>query len=193
MTPYEAYCCHRAIRHHFQTPSYDYFEKQGKLKNTVTGYRNCDAKRMYKKLSDHRDPKGVILANVLVDRGEFVADLINCEGIKRYTEWSGRVQAGTYHFREEVEQLSLPFVKNIKVIDGQHPPLFTRYAKGKFSLENLIVINELTGCFEYWNKELLDPIYWPKQYQKFVKYRPFVRKDFSKYRQVLLDLHADKC
>lgn len=193
MTPYEAYCCHRAIRHHFQVPTYDFFEKQGKLKNTITGYRNCDQKRLYKKLSDHRDPKGVILANVLEDRGEFVADLINCEGLKRHANWSSRVQAGTYHFREQVEQLSFPFVNNIKVIDGQHPPLFTRYAKGKFSLENLIVINELTGCFAYWDKEILDPIYWPKHYQKCVKYSPFVYKDFSKYRQVLLDIRADKC
>jgi hypothetical protein len=193
MTPYETYCCHLAIRTHFQEERYDCFANEGRLKNTRVGYKKCDQKLMYQRLSRHRDPASVILANVVADRGNFIADIISREGMTRYDQWLQRKEAGPYQFREQLEQLKWPFVQNIKVINHQHPPLLTRYAKGKFSLENLIVINELTGCFEYWQSLLLDPVYWPKHYMKAKKYRPFLSLDFSKYRKVLLDLAEEKC
>lgn len=75
--------------------------------------------------------------------------------------------------------------QNILVTDGQHPPLLRMFKQGKISAETLIALDDVLNIFKHWNKNIEEDIIWPKMYLKLMKYKPFIKYDTVKIKELL--------
>ena len=69
--------------------------------------------------------------------------------------------------------------------EGQHPPLFTMYARGEVDAETLIGIDSVLNCFEKWDKQIDDELVWGDAYFYLCKYRPFLKLHPDKFKKIL--------
>jgi hypothetical protein len=187
MTPFEAYQMFQALKQHFTTKSYDYFKYHGKIKADANSFDVRKDKYFYYKLSKKEDLQGFLVANFITNNVKWVGDLLDNNSDQCYIDYSKRQQALTYLFRGDISALDDDFAKNFKVVDGQFPPALKLYNRKEISIETLVVLNEILGIFNHWNKEIVDPIVWPSIYLKCMKYKPFMSMDIAKLKQTLRD------
>lgn len=122
-----------------------------------------------------------MLANMIVKPRTYIRDLVNNEECKIITmKFMKTVQSLTYIVKSELSQLDDNFDSNFTIIDGQHPPILGLYLSGKIGPETLIIIDDLIGCFDYWNKNIQDTIIWPDVYRMCQKYKPFLSEVYDK-------------
>lgn len=188
MTPYECFQLYNALKLHFTSPSYDFFKYQGKTRSDHRVFEKRRDKYHFYKLSKHRDPQGLIVANLAQGTGSWVGDLLTEEAGERYTNYVARQQSLTYTIKSELERLGDGFKSAFKVREGQHPPLLVAYRRGELSIETLTILNNLLNFFPIWDKKISDPVLWPNVRDRCLKYSPFIKYDKTKVKQILRDL-----
>jgi hypothetical protein len=62
------------------------------------------------------------------------------------------------------------------------------YLSGKIAIETLIILNNKTRMFDFWNQRIEEQIIWPSVYLKCTKYTPFVCYDEEKTTKILLEI-----
>jgi hypothetical protein len=188
MTSYEAYQLLRALTQHFTTKSYDFIKYRGKTNCNPAAFDIRKDKHMYYRISKIPDLQGYIIANLLANNVKWVGDLVDNDAEACYVEYTKRIQSLTYVFRSEIAKLDSNFDANFKVVSGQHPVAFKLYNRKQISIETLIILNEILGFFDHWNKEIVDPVVWPGVYLKCMKYKPFMPSfDLPKLKAILRD------
>jgi len=184
---YETYIAYLALQRHF-TSSYDYFKYNGKVNASPQSFEIRKDKFQFYKLSKHNDYKNYIVANMVnSDKKIWVGDLLNSESDDIYKQWSKKIQSLTYHFKQEIRTLDEDFDSNFKVVNGQHPPLLNEVIAKRFSLESLIILDDILDIFKHWNSKIALQIIWEVVYSKSSKYKPFLQYDRSVMKQTLLD------
>jgi hypothetical protein len=188
MNGFETYKMYVALKNHFTSLTYDYFRYGGKTRASVSTYESRKDKYFFEKLGRKRNVQDFILANI-IENGPtvWVGDLANEQQAEdNYKQWVKRQQSFTYMFTEDISKLKLPYDQNIIVVDGQHPPLLKHVIHKDISVETAIVLNDLCSYTRHWNKNIEDPIIWPALYQKCKKYKPFLKYDKEKLKQIVL-------
>jgi len=184
---YDAYITYLALQRHF-TSSYDYFKYNGKVNATPQSFEIRKDKFQFYKLSKHNDYKNYIIANLVnTDKKIWVGDLLTNESDDIYKQWLKKIQSLSYHFKQEVSKLNTDFDSNFKVVDGQHPPLLNEVIAKRFSLEALIILDDVLDIFNHWNNKIGLQIIWERVYSKSIKYKPFLHYDRKVMKQTLLD------
>ncbi len=180
MTPVEAYELYTALWSHFNS-SYDFVKYNGKLKYAKSGFEKHRSKYYFQKLSKHPDPKGLVLSNLIVSTDIYITGLfVDEESHTIWKEWKKRQDALSYEFSQAVKIL---VYDDFHCIHSQHPNLLHLYLRGRFSIENMVILDDLIEFSEYWNKELQDPI-WEETYNKMKKYKPFLSYDKEKMLEI---------
>ena len=187
---YDTYIYYLALKRHFTT-SYDFFKYQGKVKASLDAFEKRNDKYHFYKLSKRSDSKDFILANMVHDPGLWVGNLFNEGAEKVYTDWKKIQQALTYTFKQDINSLDENFDSNLIVHDGNHPKLLRMYMSRQIHTESLIMINEVTNVFGYWDKKLVDKIIWPDIKNKCIKYRPFLSLDKDKIKTAILSTFSN--
>lgn len=188
MTPYECFQLYNALKLHFTNPSYDYFKYQGKTRIDHRVFERRKDKYQFYKLSKHRDPQGLIVANFAAGSAGWIGDLLTEEANDRYTDWLGRQQSITYRFQSDMEKLADNLKSNFQVKEGQHPPLLVYVKRGVISIETLTILNELLSFFPTWDIKINDTVLWPNIRNRCLKYAPFITYDRVKIKQILKNL-----
>jgi hypothetical protein len=57
----------------------------------------------------------------------------------------------------------------------------------RISLETLVIVCDITGCLNYWEKNISDTIVFPDINKLVRKYHPFIEYDKLKLKKILLD------
>jgi hypothetical protein len=175
---------------HFTKDNYDYFKYNAKVRANPQSFETRKDKFFFYKLSKKEDLLNFYVANMLekpdVWAGELVTD--KCKDI--YDKWKKHHDALTYNFTLEVRDLYPDFDEQVKVKGGQHPPLYKLYRQGLLSIESLIILDEIYNIFEYWNREIADPVLWPKTYMLCKKYKGFLHYDIKKFKNALKKIIA---
>lgn len=187
MTPFEAYKLFIALKNHF-TSNYDFFKYNGSVKADAASFDNRKDKHYFYKLSKHKDPKGFVVANLLVDNGKWIGDLFTDKADRLYTEWLKRQQSISYNFQNECSKLLTNFNDNFIVKNGQHPHLLKMYRHGEVSLETMVILDDILGYSLHWTKNIDDTIIWPRINTLMSKYRMFCNYDKFKLRKQLRQL-----
>ena len=186
----DAFDCYRtylALTQHFHT-SYDYFKYSGKVNARPDTFEVRKDKFQFYKLSKKKDYKAHILANLIEsDKKIWVGDLLTSESEDIYKQWLKKIQSLSYHFKVEIQKLNEDFDSNFKVVDGQHPPLLNEVIGKRFSLEALIILNDILDIFKYWNQKIALQILWNEVYSKSSKYKPFLQYDKPVMKKTLID------
>lgn len=182
MNALQAYQLYLAIRLHFTSDSYDYFKYGGKTRQVSQSKFDVRKDRyQFEKLARHPDPTNLLVSNFTVGDLRWIGDInIGC-----YTDWQKRTQSLTYLFESEIKQLEGDFNSYFTVRDGQHPKILNMYGQGTISIETLVIINEIIRCFDFWNSKIQEKVIWPTLERKFRKYRPFLKIDVDKFKQIL--------
>lgn len=187
MTGYEAFCLFTSIKMHFSNPKYDYFKYGGKIKISPESYSKRNDKLNFYKLSKKKDPKGLILANVLSNTKLWVTDCLTSEGETSYKKWLHVNQSLQYIYTQDLSKLDSDFDNNLKVDGDSYPKLLTLYNHNKVNIETLIILNKLVNFIPHWNKKITDSILWPDTYIKIIKYDPFIMVDREIYKKLTVD------
>jgi|TARA_R110000796_G_scaffold54712_1_gene127865 hypothetical protein len=187
---FELYTYYMAMKKHFTT-SYDYVKYGGKMRLSVDSFENRKDKFFFYKLAKRRDCKDFVLANLIQKPNLWIGDLVNSEYANTiYTEWSKRQQAITYVFKNELEELDDDFNSNFVVEDGQYPNALKLYNTKRVSIESLIILDDLTHCFKYWDRAINDTIVYPSINKIVQNYKPFLSYDKAKMRKICLDKYS---
>lgn len=187
MTPYECYVDYLALKRHFTTNSYDYFKYNGKVRVKIDAFEKRKDKFFFEKLSKHRDPHGVILANILKSKDIWIKELVSDKAQENYNLWIKKTQSITKHVESELWLLDDNFDSNFKVVSGNHPPLLKLFLSDKLSLESLIILTTISGCIPHWCKNMKDDFIWDDVNKKIIKTKPFIHYDVEKIKKICLD------
>jgi len=189
MTGYEAYKLYVALKNHFNSDTYDYFRYGGKTRANVKSFEMRHDKYFFNKLAKHKDTERFVLANIVEDNPNvWVGDLANEQQAENnYKVWLKRQESLSYVFTNDLDSLSLVYNDNLIVEGSNHPLLLKLLIQKKVSLETLVVLNDLCGFFRHWNRKIEEDVIWPMVYKKCKKYRPFLKFDKDKLKQIVVD------
>lgn len=192
MNEYECYEMYMALSRHFDGSGYDYFKYKGRLKNVnVQGWNKRKDKYFFGKLADRSDPKGFMVANLAKHGKLWIGDLINNPQYNdTYRQWKKYRAAFAYNFKQELEFLGDSFTKSIAIDSKDHyPKLLQAIMFRDVSAQSAIMIDAVTGCFDYWNGKLPDDMIWENDFRKLRVYSPFIDTAQLKPRivKILLD------
>lgn len=192
MTGYEAYKLYVALKNHFNSDTYDFFRYGGKTRANAKSFESRHDKYFFSKLAKHKDPNRYVLANIIEDNPNvWVGDLANEQRAEdNYKSWLKRQESMTYTFKNELDQLLPNFDENLIVESNNHPHLLKLFIQHKVSIETLIILNDLCGFFRHWNKRIEEDVIWPMVYKKCKKYKPFLKYDKEKLKQIVVDKFA---
>lgn len=187
-TSFDLYIYYLALKSHFTRDSYDYFKYGGKVSASNRSFEGRRDKYFFDKLAKRRDAREFLLANVVEDPRRWIGDIVNGEGSEStYTAWAKRNQSLTYVFTDELGKLDDAFDDNFQVEQGTHPLLLKLYLRKQISLETLIILIHMTGCYAKWQKRMeYDPI-WAEIAMKVRKYQPFLKYDIAKLKKIVVD------
>ena len=193
MTAFEAYQLFNSLKLHFMSETYDFFKYNGKIKTTEHGFEMRKDKWFYYKLAKRSDIKKFILSNFVDgDPAKWIGNIIgNAEVEEIYNKWLKRQQSLSYVVLSEMKQLhgNNPERYNnfFKVSNGQHPSMLKWLLTGLFCYETIIILNDLSNFFEYWNRKIDDKVVWPAIEKKCRKYKPFLEYDKIKMKKIIKD------
>lgn len=192
MNGYEAYKLYVALKNHFNSDTYDYFRYGGKTRANAKSFETRPDKYFFMKLAKHKDPEKYILANIVEDSANvWVGELINEQRAEEnYKRWLNKQESLTYVFTNELDLFDEDYNSNFVVGNNNHPPLLKMLIQKKVSIETLIILNDMCGFFRHWNKQIEEDIIWPMIYKKCKKYKPFLRFDKDKLKQIVVDKFA---
>lgn len=185
---FEAFKKYVALKNHFTQPKYDYFKYNGHVKVSPTTFETRSDKYFFYKLAKQKNIEQFLVAS-FVDEGptQWVGDLIEqMKANNTYAKWLKRQESISYQFQSDLECLDDDYNKNIVVAKNDHPKLLKLYLQKKICIETLIILDELSSFAKYWAKNIEETVVWPDVHLKMKKYKPFVRFDKDKCRQIAI-------
>lgn len=186
-SPYEAFQLYVAIKNHFQT-TYDYFRYNGKVKVQFTAFEVRRDKYFFAKMQKHPDPLGLLVSHFIDSPSAWIGDIVSFDTSQEvYLKWKKRQTSISYTYQEDLKKLSTELDDSLRVVDGQHPKLLKLLLGNSIYPETVILLNSQINYFPYWEKEIDDPAIWPANYNKLVKYKPFVEFDKQKIKKITVD------
>jgi len=176
--PNEALQLYLSIKLHFTSESYDVIKYGFKTRGTSDYTKRRDRYQILK-LSRHKDPKGLLIANLSLKPNLWLGDLFSNDGKERYFEWQRYREAQTYLFAEEIKQLN---GASFKYKEGEHPEVLRLFLSQAICLETLTILDDFVSFTHFWS--FSDPI-WDEVKFRIVKYRPFVEYNYDKIKDIL--------
>lgn len=194
MDALSVYQTYLAVKQHFSDSSYDYFKYNGRIRvNSDTFYARKD-RFFYEKIArkfDGKDDeiKNYFASNLLDNPKVWIRELVGVKAEQKYTKWKSFQESLSYNFQQDVAKIGDGYSGNFDGLfscpGGQHPILLNLYTNSEIAIETLIGFDILLECFKRWNKEIDDPIVWPDIFTFCQRYRPFLRIDDKKFKQIL--------
>ena len=189
MTGFEVYKMYLALKLHFTSDSYDYFQYGGNAKASQTSFDQRKDKFFFVKLSrkfKDFELRDFFVANFIAEDKVYPATLVR-EGAKNYAEYIKRKESLSYQFREDVgtlHDLQEDF-EGLFTVKSVHPPLVKAYLGAKISIETLTIFNKVFHFISHFDKTIRDEIVWKPLRNKVVKYDPFLSVELGKYKSIV--------
>lgn len=195
MNALDVYQTYLAVKQHFSDNSYDYFKYHGKIRvNSSTFYTRKD-RFFYEKLARKFEGKPEELrdyfaCNFSINPKMWIREMVGVNAENAYLRWKAAQESSVYNFRQDVAKVGElhtgTFDELFMCKPSQHPILLDFCTNSDIALDTLIGFDIILKCFDRWNKEIDDPIVWPDIYAHCLRYRPFLRIDAKKFKEVLV-------
>jgi len=190
MNGYEAYKLYVALKNHFNSDTYDFFRYGGKTKASARSFEARPDKYFFNKLAKHKTPQDFVVANIIEESANvWVGDLVNeQQAEENYKRWVRRTQSLTYVFQNDLDALNQDdYNANFTVSNNQHPFLLHLLMQKKICIETLIILNDLCPFSRHWSRNIEEDIIWPSIHKKCKKYKPFLRYEKEKLKQIVVE------
>jgi len=195
---YEVYRMYVALKLHFTSESYDYFKFNGKVKTTESKFNVRKDRYFFQKLCNKYNGDMVrdyFVSNFVYDVNSWVGSITRDRGERIYSEWKKKQDSISYLITNEIDYL-LDQVDNFDSLfeckQNQHPIILKKYLSKKISLETLIVLDDILNFVNRFDKQISDKLLWPKIKMSMIKYKPFMRCDYKKFKSILKEKVLDR-
>lgn len=187
-TGYGAYQLFLALRTHFTSNKYDFFQMHGKLRATKESYTRRNDRMFFEKLAKTYDPETLrdfYVANFLEDK-HYVTELLDDTATANLVKYQGRRQALSYNVSNDVNMvLRNGSCDAFKTHSDQYPGVLVLYLQRRICMESLVVMNDFILFREKFDKYYDGDVIWPKVSLKMRKYRPFLKYDKERMKLIL--------
>ena len=182
---YGAYLLFLALRTHFNSAKYNFFEMNGKLRANKESYNKRHDKYFFEKLAreyNAEELKDFFVANLLNDT-HYITEMLDENAKVNYDNYKMRHQSLSYQFKHDLDKVLLgnPF----KLSLDEYPPIILCYLNKTISHETMVVLNDFVPFADKFDKYLSDDIIWSKVSLKLRKYKPFVKYDKVRMKNIL--------
>lgn len=199
MTPFEIYRTYVGVKLHFNSMKYDYIEMSGAVRVSGSSYDRRRDKYYFKKLSERLKNKDVVpffVSQFIKDNNMWVGEISDSidNSMSIYRKWIGSIQSINSRLNEELNLIQeflddreLTVNMLFTITNGvSHPVIFRFYLEGMISIETMIYLNRKYKFVDFFNGELIDPI-WEHHSMIISKYESFLRKTEFKPKIDLID------
>ena len=189
MTGFEVYKMYLALKLHFTSNTYDYFQYGGNAKASQVSFDQRKDKFFFVKLSrkfKDFELREFFVANLTAEDKVYPATLVR-EGAKNYAEYTKRKESLSYHFKEDVATLHemCDRFDDLFKVTSVHPPLLKAHLGGRICLETLTIFNKIFQYVPQFDKQIKEEIVWKPLRNRVVKYDPFLHVDLVKYKEIV--------
>lgn len=192
ITPFECYVIYIGLKQHFTNPGYNYFKYHGKITTSYESFETRNDYYYFKRLSEHRYPGNLILANIIEIRPTqpvpWIGQIVSEDGDKKYRSWEKRRQSLTHIIKDKsLDKLDKDFDKNIRIVNYQLPLMLKLQLQKKIVPELApIACKLLPSIVQYWNSKIGNNPILDAMVHRTIKYMPFVEFDEDKIKSVFL-------
>jgi hypothetical protein len=190
LDPLNCYKTYLALKNHFTNKTYNYFTYNGKVKANIQSFYKRKDRFYFEKMSRQKSDEEIInffvsnFASCDDPQSLWIGEIIK-EGESNYKNWMRKTQSLTYIFKEESSILnSKNFDEMFKIEGNRHPRILKEYLQKNISLETMIILNNILGYKNQFDKKLKDPV-WEFVSMRIEKYSPFLHIDSNKFKIIL--------
>ena len=190
MRGYDLYCMYQAIKLHFSTENYNFFQYDGKTRVSIEAFEKRRDKFLFHRLArKYRDEEMVsfLVANFVHSDSNWTKSLLEEDADATYREWKRVTDSMSKVYLEDLEKVCpepKEFNNLFKVEDGQFPTLLVSFMQKEVTLETMVILNNIFDFVRIWDKKISDDIIYPKISRKIRKYGAFLNVDVNKYKEL---------
>ncbi len=190
MNGYDLYCIYQAIKLHFTSESYNFFQYDGKTRVSVDAFQKRRDKFLFHRLArKYRDDEMVpfLVANFVHSDDNWTKSLLEDQAEETYRDWKRTTDSMTKVYLEDLQRICpdpKEFNNLFKVEDGQFPKLLVAFLQKDVTIETLVILNNIFNFIQIWDKKISDDIIYPKVSRKVRKYGAFLAVNVDKYKQL---------
>ena len=197
MNGFEVYKIYLAVKLHFtsKNQSYDFHKHNGRTTarlGTFTKRRDRYFFHKLSKLYNDRDIADYFVSNFVTNTNLWVGDIIGRLGDENFKLWQKKIEALSYYYEQDIdyiiEQMNTKDITfdNIFISKGgQHPYILKYFLSKRINFETFIILDDILNFSRQLNKSITEKVLWPKLYERMVRYKPFLKYNTTKYKQIL--------
>lgn len=187
MNGYDLYCTYQAIKLHFSSESYNFFQYDGKTRVSIDAFQKRRDKFLFHRLArKYRDDEMVpfLVANFVHSDDNWTKSLLEDEAEETYRDWKRTTDSMSKIYVEDLQKIATKdnFNDLFKVEDGQHPKLLVLFMQKEVTMETMVILNNIFNFVKIWDKKITDDIIYPKISRKIRKYGAFLSVNVDKYK-----------
>ena len=189
MNGYDLYCTYQAIKLHFSSEQYNFFQYDGKTRVSIDAFQKRRDKFLFHRLArKYRDEEMVpfLVANFIHSDDNWTKSLLEEEAEQAYRDWKRRTDAMSKVYADDLQKIANKdnFNDLFKVEDGQFPKLLVLFMQNDVTLETMVILNNIFDFIRIWDKKISDDIIYPKVSRKIRKYGSFLNVNVDKYKSL---------
>jgi hypothetical protein len=189
MNGYDLYGLYQAIKLHFTSESYNFFQYDGKTRISIDAFQKRRDKFLFHRLArKYRDDEMVpfLVANFVHSDDNWTKSLLEDEAEQTYREWKRVTDSMTKIYEEDLRKIATRETFNdlFKVEEGQFPKLLMHFMQKDITIETMVILNNIFGFIKIWDKKISDDIIYPKVSRKVRKYGAFLAVNVEKYKNL---------
>ena len=190
MNGFATYGLYQAIKLHFNSESYNFFQYEGKTRVSINAFEKRRDKFLFHRLArKYRDDEMIpfLVANFVHSDDKFTKSLLEKESEEIYKEWKRITDSMSKIYLEDLNKIcsdSSQFNSLFKIENGQYPPLLNLFLQKEVTIETLVILNNIFDFVRIWDKKISDDIIYPKISRKIRKYGAFLTVNTSKYKEL---------
>ena len=187
-----------AVKLHFTTKTYDYFQYGGKVNCKLETFTKRNDRYFFHKLSKKYDADQALdffVANFLVSDKAWIGNLAKQDGTDNYVSHRAYKDSFSYNFRSECRIISDSMDRNNCSFDdlfmgdiGHHPPFLKILLSKKINYQTFVVFEENLDFIKRWDKEIKETVVWPIHSKRIKKYMPFIRYNRTQMKLVMKEV-----
>jgi hypothetical protein len=187
---YDLYCTYQAIKLHFTSEKYNFFQYDGKTRVSVEAFQKRRDKFLFHRLArKYRDDEMVpfLVANFVHSDDNWTKSLLEDQAEETYRDWRRTTDSMTKVYLEDLQKICpdpKEFNNLFKVEDGQFPKLLVSFMQKEITIETMVILNNIFDFIRIWDKKISDDIIYPKMSRKIRKYGAFLNVNVDKYKQL---------
>jgi hypothetical protein len=197
---FDVYRNYLAMKLHFTTEKFDYFESGGKTNAKETTYQDRNDFWFFETLAKKHTAQEIqelLLASFVLSEETqkvWIGD-IKSSGVSRYLVWKAQMDSLTYTFSQDCDTMAdsleqgkctfaTLFGATLSESETRLPYSLRLLYKKEVSFHTFLICDQALDFIPHWDKYLRDPL-WEQTSFKIKKYKPFLSIPVNKFAKII--------